>query len=77
MKLCEEAPFGHVSWPLVKCKWRRKYLICLKTPQCYAIEGSCNFMGGNLSFYVTTLPSLMAVVNVVVEMFLFCHVIIG
>ena len=44
-----------------------KYLICHVTSQKNVIEGSSNFMSGSSSWYVTTLPSLVAISIVVVE----------
>ena len=38
-----------------------KYLICHVTKQSHVIEGTCNFMSGNSSRYVTTLLSLVAI----------------
>ena len=43
------------------------YLICQLAPQDHMIEGSCNFMTGNCSFYATTLPSLLAIGIVIAE----------
>ena len=37
------------------------------TLQNYVIEGSGNFMGGSSTWYVTTLPSLVTIGIVVVE----------
>ena len=39
------------------------------------IEGSSKFMSGRSSRYINTLPSLVAIGNVVADMFLFCHMI--
>ena len=44
-----------------------KYLICHVTSQNHVFEGSCNFLSGSFSWYVTTLPSLVAIGIVVVE----------
>ena len=52
-----------------------KYLLCHVTSQNPVIEGSNRFMSGSSSWHVTTLPSLVAIGIVVVEMFLVCHVI--
>ena len=49
-----------------------KYLICHVTLQNYLIEGSSNFMSGNSSWYVTTLPSLVSIGILVLEIY---HVI--
>ena len=46
-----------------------KYLICHVTSQNYVIEGSCNFMSASSSLYVTTLPNLVAIGIVVVEVY--------
>ena len=43
------------------------YLICHVTLQDHVIKGSCDFMEGSSSLYVTTLPCLVAVIIVVVE----------
>ena len=55
------------------------YLICYKTLHDHLIDGSYKYMGGNSSqyslWYVATLPSLVAIGIVVVEMFAVCHVI--
>ena len=45
----------------------RKYLICHVTSQNQVIEGSSNFLSGSPSWYVTTLPSLVVIGIVVVE----------
>ena len=45
----------------------RGCLICHDTLQGHMIKGFCDFMEGISSFYVTTLPILVAVVIVVVE----------
>ena len=39
----------------------KKYLICYVTSQNHVIKGSSNFMSGSSSWYVTTLPSLVAI----------------
>ena len=53
-----------------------KYFIChVIFLQNHMIEGSCNSMSGNSSLHVTTLPSLVAINIVIVEVFLLCHVI--
>ena len=52
-----------------------KHLICHMTSQKLLIEESSNFMSGSSLWYVTTLPRLMAVGILVVEMFLVCHMI--
>ena len=52
------------------------YLICHVTSQDYVTEGSCDIMGGNPSWSVTTLPTLVAISIMIVEMFLICHVIL-
>ena len=49
------------------------YLICHVTSQDHLIEGSCKFMGGSSSLYVTTLTSSEAIGSTIVEMFLICH----
>ena len=48
-----------------------KYLIFHVTSQKYVIEGSSNFMCGSFLWYVTTLPSLLAIGIALVEMFLY------
>ena len=51
-----------------------KYLICHVTSENEMIEGPCNFIiSESFSWYVTTLPSLVAIDIVAVEMFLVCH----
>ena len=52
-----------------------KYLIYHVTSQKYVTEGSSNFMAGSSSWYVATLPTLVAIGIAVVEMFLVCHMI--
>ena len=52
-----------------------KYLIYHVTSQKYVTEGSSNFMAGSSSWYVATLPSLVAIGIAVVGMFLVCHMI--
>ena len=37
-----------------------KYLTCHVTLKNYVIEGSVNFVSGSSSWYITTLPSLVA-----------------
>ena len=44
-----------------------KYLIYNVTSQNYVIEGSGNFMSGSSSWYVSTLPSFVALNIVLVE----------
>ena len=44
-----------------------KYLRCHVSLQKYLIEGSSKCISGNPSWYVTALPSLAAIVTVVVE----------
>ena len=44
------------------------YLICNMTSQKYMIEGRSNFMTGSSSWYVATLPSLVVIGIVRVEM---------
>ena len=44
-----------------------KYLICYVTSQNHLIEGSCNFMSVSSSCHVTTLPCLVALGIVLVE----------
>ena len=46
------------------------HLICHVKLQDHMIKQSCDFMGAKSSLYVTTLPSLVAIGIVVVEMFL-------
>ena len=46
-----------------------KYLICHVTSQSYVIEGSCNFMSASSSLYVMTLPNLVAIGIIVVEVY--------
>ena len=46
----------------------RKYLMCHVTSQNPVIERSSNFISGSYSWYVTALPSVMAIGTVVVEM---------
>ena len=43
------------------------FLICQVTSQNHVIEGSCNFLSGNSSWYVTTLLSLVAIGTAVVD----------
>ena len=43
------------------------YLTCHVTFQNHVIEGSSNFMSGSSSWYITTLPSLVAIGIAVVE----------
>ena len=45
------------------------------TSQDHVIEGSRNFVSETSSLYVTTLPSLVTIGIVVVEVFLICHTI--
>ena len=45
----------------------KKYLMYHVTLQNYIIEGSRNFMGGSSTWYVTTVPSLVTIDIVVVE----------
>ena len=52
-----------------------KHFICHVILQNHVIEGSCNFMNGSSSMYVTILPSLLAIGIVVLEIFLVCHVV--
>ena len=52
-----------------------KYLICHVTSQNHVIERSSNFMSESSSWHVTTLPSLVPIGIVAVEMFLVCHLI--
>ena len=44
-----------------------KCLICQVTSPNYFFEGLCNFMSGNSSLYVTTMPSLVSIGIVIVE----------
>ena len=44
-----------------------KYLTCDVTSQNHVIEGSCKFLSGSSSWYVTSLPSLVAMGIVVVD----------
>ena len=44
-----------------------KYLICHLTSQSHVIEGPCNFLSRFSSWCVTTLPGLVAIGIVVVE----------
>ena len=44
-----------------------KYLTCHVTLQNYVIEGSVNFVSGSSSWYITTLPSLVATGIVAVQ----------
>ena len=44
-----------------------KYLTCHMTLQNHVIEGSSNFMSGSSSLYITTLPSLLAIGIIVVD----------
>lgn len=48
-----------------------KYLICQVTWQNYLIERSSNFKDGSSSCYVPTLPRLVVIVNVVVNICFF------
>ena len=50
-----------------------KYLICHMTSQKKVIKESYNFMSGNFSWYVTALPSLVAIVVEIVQIFSVCH----
>ena len=43
------------------------YLVCHVTLQDNMIKESCDFMEGNSSFHVNTLPSFVAIVIVIVE----------
>ena len=52
-----------------------KYVTRHVTLQYHVIEGSSNFMSGSFLWYITTLPSLVALGTVVVEKFLVCQVI--
>ena len=59
-------------WVGAPCDWSIasrdiKYLICHMTSQNHVILGSSNFMSGRSSLHVTTLPSLVAIGIVVVE----------
>ena len=45
-----------------------KYLMCHVTSQNHLIERSSSFVSGILSWHATTLPSLVVIVIVVVEM---------
>ena len=58
------------------CGRRNMYLICHVPLQDHVIKGSCDFMEGHSSLYVITLPNLVAIVAVVVEIQhnLICHV---
>ena len=42
-------------------------LVCHMILQDHVIQGSCDFMGGTLSWYVTPLPSLVVTGIVLVE----------
>ena len=42
-------------------------LVCHVIFQDHVIKVLCDFMGGSLSWYITTLPSLVAIDTVVVE----------
>ena len=42
-------------------------LVCHLVSQDHVIEGSCKFIGGRSSWYVTILPGLVAISIVVVE----------
>ena len=65
------AKFSCINLVVVKIM----YLICHVTLQYYKIKGQSDIMGKSLSLCVTTLPSLVVISIVVVEMFLTCHVI--
>ena len=52
-----------------------KYLIYHVTLQVHAIEGSGGFLSGSSLYYVTNRRSLVVIGIMVVEMFLFYHVI--
>ena len=52
-----------------------KCFICHMTSTNRLVKGSCNFMIRNSSLYVTTLPSLVTIGFVIVEMYLVCYVI--
>ena len=51
-----------------------KYLTYHVTLQNYVIDGPSNFMSGSSSWYITTLPNLVAIGIVKLEIFV-CHVI--
>ena len=48
-----------------------KNLFCHLTSEIYVMEGSCSFISGSSSLYVTTLLSLLAPDIVVVEIYTF------
>ena len=45
----------------------KTYLICHATMEDYMIKESCDFMEGSSSLYVTTLPNMVTIDIVVVE----------
>ena len=45
----------------------KTYLICFVTLQDHVIQGFCDYIEGKSSLYVTTLPSLVAIGIVVLE----------
>ena len=51
-----------------------KYEICRVSSQNHVIEESCNYLSGCSSWYITTLPSLVAIGIVVVEIYCFWFV---
>ena len=52
-----------------------KYLTCEVISQSYVFEESSNFMNGSFSWYVTILPSLVAIGIALAEMSLISRVI--
>ena len=52
---------GLVQWEI------KKYLICHVTTQNYVIKGSCNVMSNSSPLYATTLPSLVVIDILLVE----------
>ena len=67
---------GSLSWQVTNllfgghwssASWDVAYLICYVTWKKHRIQGSYNFMSGSSSLYVTTLPSLVDIGIVVVE----------
>ena len=65
-------PLTESHLPMFGGHWPRaskdiNYLICHMTPQNHAVDGSCNFLNGCTSWYVTTLPVLVATGIMVVE----------
>ena len=62
-----ESPPCHVGGNWAGASGDIKYLICHMTSQNHVIEGSINFISGNYSWCVITLPGAMAESVAVVE----------